>query len=131
MTIRTAARLLLPVLLVCVAAPDRVIADTPETVIITLRAKAGADAELENVLAKHWETAVRLNLVVAAPHLTIRGEEQGHQVFLMEVLTWRDASVPDHAPPEIQAIWAEMNRLVEPRLSRPGLAIDQVTVIAR
>ena len=131
MTIRTTARLLLVVMIVCVAAGDRVIADTPETVIITLHAKAGASAELEKVIAKHWEAAVRLNLVVAAPHLTIRGDEGGNQVFLMEVLTWRDASVPDHAPPEIQAIWAEMNHLVEPRLSRPGLTIDQVSVIAR
>jgi hypothetical protein len=131
MTIRRTARLLLAVMIVCVATAARAIADTPETVVITLHAKAGASAELEKVIAKHWETAVRLNLVVAAPHLTIRGEEQGNQVFLMEVLTWRDASVPDHAPPEIQAIWAEMNRLVEPRLSRPGLTIDQVMVIAR
>jgi len=39
--------------------------------------------------------------------------------------------VPDHAPTEIRAIWAEMNRIVEPRMSRPGLTIDQVSVIAR
>ena len=77
------------------------------------------------------ETAVRPNLVVGVPHMTLRGEEQGNQVFLMEVLTWRDASVPDHAPPEVLAIWAEMNRFVEPRMSRPGLTIDQVSVIAR
>jgi hypothetical protein len=102
-----------------------------ETVVITLHAKAGAGPELEKVVAKHWEAVRRLNMVLAAPHLTMRGETQDHEVFIIEVLTWRDSSVPDHAPPEIQAIWAEMGRLVESRTQRPGLTIDEVAVIAR
>lgn len=113
----------------CAAAGPR--AEEPETVIITLHAKAGASAELEQLIAKHWDTARRLNLVLPAPHMTMRREAQGKEAVLMEVLAWRDASVPDHAPPEILAIWAEMNRLVETTLSRPGLTIDQVSVITR
>jgi hypothetical protein len=32
---------------------------------------------------------------------------------------------------EIQAIWADMNRLVEKRNGRPGLTIDKVALIAK
>jgi hypothetical protein len=106
-------------------------AQQPETVVITLHAKPGAAADLEKVVARHWETAQRLKLVQDSGHLTLRGTEEGNQVFLMEIFTWRDASIPDAAPKEIQAIWTEMNALVEPRRSRPGLTIDQVSVVSR
>jgi hypothetical protein len=104
-------------------------AEEPETVVIRLNPKPGATADLEKVIAKHWETAKRLNLVADTPHLTMRGLEGDNQDFLLEVLTWRDADIPDHAPAEIQAIWAEMSRLVEKRGQRPGLAIDQVSLV--
>lgn len=32
-------------------------ADQPETVMVTFRAKAGAEAELARVIATHWRTA--------------------------------------------------------------------------
>jgi hypothetical protein len=102
--------------------------DEPETVIVTLHAKAGAEAELAAVVMRHWDTAHRLNLVVDAPHLIMRGSENGSP-YIVEVLTWRDASIPDAAPPAIQAIWAEMNRLVEPRGGRPGLHISEVSIL--
>lgn len=82
----------------------------PEIVVITLRAKPGAAADLETLS---------------------RGTEEDNQVFLMEIFTGRDASIPDAAPKEIQAIWAEMNALAEPRRSRPGLTLDQVSVVSR
>ncbi len=103
--------------------------DEPETVIVTLHAKAGAEGDLAAVVARHWETARRLNLVLDAPHLTMRGTENGSQPYIVEILTWRDASIPDAAPPAIQAIWAEMNRLVEPRGGRPGLDISEVSIL--
>ena len=102
---------------------------TPENVMITFHAKAGAEAELAQTIAKHWATARRLNLVVDAPHLTLRSTERERTDFV-EIVTWRDAGVPDAAPPEIQKIWGEMNRLVEPRGGRPGLSIDQMSVVA-
>ena len=113
------------------AAASPLLVDEPETVVITLHAKAGASAELEKVIARHWDTARRLKLVQDAGHVTMRGTERDNQAFFLEVLTWRDATIPDAAPPEIQTIWAEMNRLVEPRAGRPGLTIDQVSVVAR
>ncbi len=106
-------------------------AEEPETVVITLHAKSGAASELARVIAKHWETARSLNLVKDSGHLAMRGTEEGDQTFFMEVFTWRDASIPDAAPKEIQALWADMNRLVEKRGGRSGLTIDQVSIVAR
>jgi hypothetical protein len=114
-------------MLVC-SAVGGVRAEEPETVMITFHAKAGAEAELAQVIARHWDTARRLKMVRETPHLTLRSAEGGQTDFV-EIITWRDASVPDSAPPEIQTIWAEMNRLVEKRGSAPGLSIVQMSII--
>jgi len=102
--------------------------EEPETVMITLHAKAGAEAELEQVIARHWDTAHRLKMIRETPHLTLRTAEGAHTDFV-EIMTWRDASVPDAAPAEIQKLWAEMNRLVEKRGTTPGLKIEQMSVV--
>jgi hypothetical protein len=101
----------------------------PETVIVTFHAKAGSEAELAAVIARHWDTARRLNLVLDSPHLTVRGTEGDRQVYFVDIFAWRDASVPDHAPAEIQKIWADMNRLVEARNGKPGLEFSEVAVV--
>jgi hypothetical protein len=128
MTLRRRAHGWLAAVLVC-SAVGGVRAEKPETVMITLHAKAGAEAELAQVIARHWETARRLNMVRDTPHLTLRSAEGGRTDFV-EVMTWRDASLPDSAPPEIQKIWADMNRLVEARGGTPGLRIEQMSVIS-
>ena len=107
-----------------------VFAEEPEPVMITLRAKAGAERALASVLARHYDVAHRLNLVVAdAPHVTLRAIDRGGNPYFVEILTWRDGEVPDHAPREIQAIWQEMNTLVESRAGRPGLEIVPMTAV--
>jgi hypothetical protein len=106
-------------------------ADAPETVLITLHVKPGAEAEAERILATHFETARRLDLALASPHLTMRGTESGNKAALFEIFTWRDASVPDAAPPAIQAIWSDMHAVVESRGGRPGLEIGIVSVVAQ
>lgn len=105
-------------------------AGVPETVLITFRPKPQADQELADVVARHWKEARRLDLVLAGPHLTLRGRDGAGRVELTEVLTWRDASVPDAAPPAILDIWKRMNELVEERDGRPGLVLEAVTVLS-
>ncbi|HXP88183.1 MAG TPA: hypothetical protein VN841_25865 [Bryobacteraceae bacterium] len=102
----------------------------PETVMVTLRAKPGAEAELERVIANHWKTAHDLKLVRDAPHTTIRGSEADNKTYFVDIFTWRDAHVPDTAPAEIQKIWGDMNRLVEARGGHPGLEFVPVSVVA-
>src|SRR5438045_1361788 len=113
MTIRTLARMASAAIIAAMAV-THVRAEEPETVMITLHAKSGTAAQLETVIARHWETAKRLKLIQETPHVTMRKDEPSDQVSFIEVLTWRDASIPDRAPAEIQSIWAEMIRLVEP-----------------
>jgi hypothetical protein len=102
----------------------------PETVMIVLHAKPGSEADLASTLARHWSAVRKLNLVQDAPHLTVRATEEGNKTYFMETITWRDGSIPDAAPAPIQAIWAEMNRSVEPRGGKPAIEIVPVSILS-
>ena len=106
-------------------------APVPETVVITFHAKPGAEAELARVIEKHWTVAREMKLVQDSPHLTLRRVEEGKKVSFTDIFTWRDAAIPDHAPPAIQAIWAQMNQLVEARGGEAGLTFASVEVVSR
>ncbi len=106
-------------------------APKPETVVITFHAKPGAEAELARVIEKHWTVARELKLVQDSPHLTLRRIEEGNRVSFTDIFTWRDAAIPDNAPPAIQAIWAQMNELVESRGGHPGLSITEAAIVSR
>ena len=101
----------------------------PETVMVTLHAKPGSEEALARVLDAHWRTARRLNLVREDTHVTLRGSEDGDKTYFVEVFTWLDADIPDHAPDAIQSIWKEMNSLVESRRGEPGLRFVEVSVV--
>jgi hypothetical protein len=106
-------------------------AEQPETVMITLRPKPGAERALAQTIARHYETARRLNLLREdTPHLTLRAKGDQDTTYFVDIFTWRDAAVPDNAPREIQAIWKEMNALVEMRGGRPALDIVPVEPVA-
>jgi hypothetical protein len=106
-------------------------AGDPETVLITLRPKPGAEADLARVIARHWEVARRLDLVQAEPHLTVRVSDDSGKPAFIDIFTWRDDEVPDNAPPEIRSLWADMNRLTESRNGQPGLTIARASLVAR
>jgi hypothetical protein len=101
----------------------------PETVLVTYHAKPGSETELGRVIARHWATALELKLVRDAPHVLVRGTEDSGKTYFVEIFSWRDGSIPDAAPPAIQAIWAEMNKLVETRAGKPGLDFAEVSVL--
>ena len=103
-------------------------ATQPETVMVTFRARAGVESQLERVIALHWSTALKLKLVRKGVHLSLRGIEEDDKAYFVEIFTWRYASVPDAAPPEIRDIWDQMNRLVEARGGRPGLEFVPVSL---
>ena len=119
------AALTLAALLAQQAAPK------PETVVITFHAKPGAEADLASAIEKHWIVAREMKLVQDSPHLTLRRIEEGNKVCFTEIFTWRDAAIPDNAPPTIQAVWAHMNQLVESRGGKPGLGIATAAIVSR
>src|SRR5262245_17268625 len=115
-----------------VASSAALSAAEPETVLITLHPRAGAEQELADVIARHYELARRLDLLQPGTvHVTLRGADERDRPYFVEILTWRDASVPDHAPKDILSIWTEMNRLVEPRAGRPGLDVSEMRAVTR
>jgi hypothetical protein len=110
------------------AAQDPPTPAQPETVMITLHAKPGAEAALAQTIARHFDTARRLGLLAPdGPHLTMHADESGRRYYV-EILTWKDAVTPDNAPSAIRAIWDEMNRLVDARGGRPGLDIAEMAI---
>jgi hypothetical protein len=116
--------------LVMLAADAASTEEVPETVMITYHAKRGSEEDLARVIADHWSTARRLNLVRRDTHVTLRGSEGSGLTYFVEILTWRDGSIPDFAPPAIQRLWDQMNALVEPRDGKPGLDFTRVEVIS-
>ena len=104
--------------------------EQPDTVVITLLAKDGHEEVLARTLARHWETARGMKLVREdLPHMTLGSVDGDNKTSFLEILTWRDGSIPDAAPAPILAIWTELNSLVETRAGRPGLDINNVTMI--
>jgi hypothetical protein len=102
--------------------------EQPETVLVTYHVKPGGETELERVIARHWATLQRLNLVHKDVHVLLRAQEGGRTRFV-EMGTWRDRSLPEAAPAEVQELWKEMNRLVEPRDGHPAIEITEVTIM--
>ena len=120
-------------LAVASAAPSGAAGETPakpETVHVTYHVRAGKEAELARVLARHWPTCRRLGLVLEKPHLIVRGYGEGHRPYFVEILTWKDSDAPDNAPPEVRAIWKDLEALCEKREDRPGIEIDEVEIVS-
>lgn len=104
--------------------------DVPETVIITYQVKPDAEADLSRVIVEHWLVARHLRLVLPSPHILLRGGDKGKR-YMVEILTWRDGSVPDNAPDAITRLWQMMNLLVEPRDGHPGIEFSPVSVVTQ
>lgn len=100
-----------------------------ETVICTMRVKPGAEAEFEKVMQVHWPTLRRLKLVEAKPHLLLRGREESGKTYFVEIFTWVNHDVPDHVPPEVQAIWDRMQPLVEARDGHQAIEFPEVEIV--
>jgi len=101
-----------------------------ETVHVTYHVRVGKEGELARVLARHWPTCRRLGLVLEKPHIIVRGYGEGHRPYFVEILTWKDSDAPDNAPPEVRAIWKDLEALCEKRDDRPGIEIDEVEIVS-
>jgi hypothetical protein len=102
-----------------------------ETIYCVYHAKPGREAACADLLAKTWSLYRRLDLVLAKPHVVVRGSDEAGKPYFVEILTWRDAAIPDHAPAEVRAVWKELQGVCEPRGGRPGIDFSDggVTVI--
>ncbi|MBV8518737.1 MAG: hypothetical protein JO197_15180 [Acidobacteria bacterium] len=81
----------------------------PETVFTRFTLKSpGDEAKLVEVVQRAWKTMKRLDVITDTTPLIWRGDG-----YVLEVITWRSASIPDNAPDEILAQWKEMNALAK------------------
>jgi hypothetical protein len=103
-------------------------ADGPETVMATYRVKpAQIDAFLK-MMPDYWAALREQDMVIPAPHVLLRGEENGKPI-VVEILSWKAHGIPDDVPPEIQAYWDKMNAMVEARDGHKGIEFPEMTIV--
>ena len=101
-----------------------------ETVVTTFHVKEGKEDEFAKVLEQAWATYQRLGMVLPKFNLVLRGVEGVNKTYFMEIFTWKDHDAPDHAPAEVQTIWARMESLCERRDGHRGIEFTEVQIIA-
>jgi hypothetical protein len=101
-----------------------------ETVLSTLRARVGSEDELQKTLSQEWSTLRKLGLVLAEPHVLLKGKDESGKTIFVEVFTWRDHDAPDDAPAEVQAIWKHLESLCEARLGHRGIEFPEFEIVA-
>jgi hypothetical protein len=103
-------------------------AKSPETVICTYRVKEAAEPQFRALLAKHWPTLDRLDLVNQSIHELFRGTDESGKAFFVEIFEWKneDTVRVAHESPQVLSIWEPMEALCEERLGRPALEFPHV-----
>jgi hypothetical protein len=101
-------------------------ADPPETVMATFHTAAGKADEVERLIWQEWAVTTRLGLVANHVHHVYRGQSEAGETLIYDTFTWRDHATPDHAPPEVKAIWHKLNDAVEQRNGHPAIDIVEI-----
>lgn len=100
-----------------------------ETIHSVAHVKPGQEAEYAKLSAESWALYKRLGLVLDHPHIVLRGADPKGRAYFVEIFTWKSPDIPDHAPPEVKAIWKQLEQACEPRDGRPGIDFDAMTPI--
>jgi hypothetical protein len=100
-----------------------------ETMYSIAHVKRGMEARYAELSAKSWVLYRRLNLVLAKPHVVLRGTDPAGLTYFVEIFTWKSADIPDHAPAEVRALWQQLEEACEKRNGRPGIDFTEVTAV--
>src|SRR5260221_3797744 len=68
-----------------------------ETVHVSFRPKAHAEADLKKVIAEHWATARRLDLVHPEPHVTLEMKDEAGLPYIVDPLSLPGRDIPGHS----------------------------------
>ena len=101
-----------------------------ETIHSVAHVKRGMEAHYAEISAQAWALYRKLDLVLPSPHVVLRGADEAGLPYLVEIFTWRSADIPDHAPPEVLALWKQLEEACEKRGGRPGIDFAEVTAVA-
>jgi hypothetical protein len=102
--------------------------EDPETVLATFRVKPDQLPAFFKLMPEYWAALRSQNLVLAEPHILLRGEENGKPI-VVEVFSWKNHDVPEHVPPAIQAYWDKINKMVEDRDGHNGIEFPEMTIV--
>ena len=101
-----------------------------ETMHSVAHVKRGMEARYAALSAQSWAIYRKLDLVLAKPHVVLRGVDAAGLTYFVEIFTWKSADIPDHAPPEVLAIWKQLEEACEKRDGHPGIDFSEVTAVA-
>jgi hypothetical protein len=101
-----------------------------ETIYSIAHVKRGMEKQYAELSAKTWAIYRKLDLVLPAPHVVVRGVDSQNLPYFVEIFTWKSADIPDHAPAEVRAVWQELENACEKRNGRPGIDFTEVTAVA-
>jgi len=101
-----------------------------ETMHSVAHVKRGLEGRYAELSAEAWALYRKLDLVLERPHVVLRGVDAAGLPYFVEIFTWKSADVPDHAPPEVLALWKQLEEACEKRDGRPGIDFSEVTAIA-
>jgi hypothetical protein len=88
----------------------------PVPVLVTYRPKEGAEAQMLELLRKHWPALDRLGLVTKTPARFWRAhDKRSGRSYFVEMFEWKDAEAPNvaHQTPEVMAVWEPMGGILE------------------
>ncbi len=97
-------------------------ADQAVTVICRYTVKAGHEAEMENLLSKHWPALHAQGLVTEDRPKIYRGlaskkpgSTPGAEFVYIEIFAWKseDAPATAHQLPEVMAVWEPMGAICD------------------
>jgi hypothetical protein len=100
-----------------------------ETIHSVAHVKPGHEAEYAKLSQKAWTIYKQLGLVLNTPHVVLRGTDEKGRAYFVEVFTWKNADIPDHAPVEVKTIWRQLEGACELRDGRPGIDFSEVVAI--
>lgn len=123
-----------PYLLFCaalVAAPAaRAGADAdPETVLVRYNVAPGKEKAFRAAIAAEWALQKRMHLTTDAPRTLVRGQDASGGTYYVEIFTWVSPSIPDHAPPELKAVWKDLNAACPGDAKSPGIDFSEVDLV--
>jgi len=101
-----------------------------ETMHSVAHVKRGMEGRYAELSAQAWALYRKLDLVLERPHVVLRGADAAGLPYFVEIFTWKSADIPDHAPPEVLAIWKQLEDACEKRDGRPGIDFSEVTAVA-
>lgn len=104
----------------------------PVTSMCIYQIRSGSEQDFEGLLADHWPTLRKHDLVPDESSQIFRGRNDDDTPFFVEILTWCDESCPDsaHECPEVMAIWESMGKHCESRNGKPAMEFPRVEKIS-